>query len=98
MITLINGFPQGPNSLIVPNGSIRFQLNIDATVIAAPGGFVAATEIVTFQFDATGHIQPNAPAAAAQIYSNLELNPQNASGLGTYYLVTFYDQNGARIN
>jgi hypothetical protein len=26
------------------------------------------------------------------------LNPQNSVGLGTYYLVTFYDQSGARIN
>lgn len=98
MITLINGFPQGLNALIVPNGSISFQLNTDATVIAAPYGFVAGGTEVVFQFDATGHIQPNAPAATAQIYSNLELNPQNSVGLGTYYLVTFYDQNGARLN
>jgi len=98
MITLTNGLPQGPNGLIVPNGSIKFQLNIDATVIAAPGGFVAADIPVVFQFNAAGQIQPNPPAAAAQIYSNAELNPQNSIGLGTYYLVTFYDQNGAQLN
>lgn len=99
MIILTNGFPQGPDSLIVPNGSISFQLNVDATVIAAPGGFVAAAQEVVFQFDSTGHIQPNSPAVAAQIYSNRELNPQlTPTLLGTYYLVTFYDANGARIN
>ena len=93
MITLTEGFPQGPNGLIVPNGSISFQLNTDGTVIAAPYGFVCAEIPVVFQFDATGAlIQP------AQLYSNEELQPQNSYGLGTYYLVTFYDQNGARIN
>ena len=96
-ITLINGYPQGPNSLIVPNGSISFQLNVDATVVAAPGGFVAADLVVVFQFNSAGQIQPNT-GNAAQIYSNAELNPQDSSGLGTYYLVTFYDQNGARLN
>jgi hypothetical protein len=94
MITLINGFPQGPNGLIVPNGSVVFQLNIDATVVAAPGGFVCADIPVVFQFDANGAlIQP------AQLWSNEELNPQlSPTLLGTYYLVTFYDQNGARLN
>lgn len=98
MITLINGFPQNPSALIVPNGSIRFELNVDATVVAAPGGFVCADQPIVFQFDSTGHIQPNSPATAAQIYSNAELNPQNGVGLGTYYLVTFYDANGAQLN
>jgi len=98
MINLVNGYPQGCNGLIVPDSSISFALNVDATVIAPPYGFVAAQEVVTFQFNALGQIQPNAPASAAQIYSNLELSPQNANGLGTYYLVTFYDANGARIN
>lgn len=97
MINLTNGLPQGPDNLIVPNGSISFQLNIDGEVIAPPYGFVAADKIVVFQFNALGLIQPNT-GAAAQIYSNLELNPQNSMGLGTYYLVTFYDQNNARIN
>lgn len=98
MITLVNGLPQGPDSLIVPLGSISFQLNVDGEVIAPPYGFVSADKVVVFQFNAAGVIQPNPPNAAAQIYSNLELNPQNSIGLGTYYLVTFYDQNGARIN
>lgn len=93
MITLTNGFPQGPNGLIVPNGSVVFQLNVDATVVAAPGGFVSGAVEVVFQFDEAGQlIQP------AKLWSNEELNPQNSVGLGTYYLVTFYDQNGARIN
>jgi len=94
MITLINGFPQGPNGLIVPNGSIKFALNVDATVIAAPGGFVAADVPAVFQFDGTGAlVQP------AKIWSNRELNPQlSPTLLGTYYLVTFYDQNGAILN
>ena len=95
---MTNGYPQGPNGLIVPSGSISFQLNTDATVIANPGGFVSAAVIATFQFNAAGQIQPPAGSAYAQIYSNLELNPQNSEGLGTYYLVTFYDANGARIN
>jgi hypothetical protein len=94
IIQLINGFPQGPNALIVPNGSISFSLNVDATVVAAPYGFVCADIPVVFQFDATGAlIQP------AKLWSNAELNPQLSSTLlGTYYLVTFYDQDGARLN
>lgn len=98
IINLVNGFPQGANALIVPNGSISFQLNVDASIIAAPYGFVAADIPVVFQFNAAGQIQPNAPSVAAQIWSNRELNPQNSIGLGTYYLVIFYDQNGARLN
>ncbi len=94
MITLQNGFPQGPNGLIVPLGSIKLQLNVDATIIAAPGGFVAAGIPVVFQFDKNGAlIQP------AKIWSNEELQPQLSSTLlGTYYLVTFMDQNGAVLN
>lgn len=94
MITLQNGFPQGPNGLIVPLGSIKLQLNVDATIIAAPGGFVAADIPVVFQFDKNGAlIQP------AKIWSNEELQPQLSSTLlGTYYLVTFMDQNGAVLN
>jgi hypothetical protein len=89
----VNGGIQNASSIFVPNGSICFQLNVDATVIAPPYGFVGASLEVTFQFDATGNlVQP------AQLYSNAELNPQNGMGLGTYYLVTVYDQNGARIN
>lgn len=98
MITLTNGNPQDLSGLIVPNGSITFQLNVDGTVIAAPYGIVLASKVVNFQFNKVGQIQPNNGAAAAQIYSNEELNPQNSIGLGTYYLVTFYDANGARLN
>jgi hypothetical protein len=89
----VNGFPQGPNGLIVPNGSLKMQLNVDGTIIANPGGFVAADIPCVFQFDKTGAlIQP------AKIWSNEELDPQNAVGLGTFYFVTFYDQNGAILN
>ena len=93
MITLINGNVQSPAGLVVPDGSISFQLNVDATIIAAPYGIVLASETVIFQFDANGNLQ-----SGAKIYSNAELEPQNSNGLGTYYLVTFYDANGARIN
>ena len=67
-------------------------------MIASPYGFVAAAEEVVFQFNSAGQIQPNSPAVAAQIYSNYELAPQTDAGLGTYYAVTFFDQNGARLN
>jgi len=94
MINLINGLPQSPGGLIVPNGSISFSLNVDPTVVASPGGFVCADIPVVFQFDGNGAlVQP------AKLWSNEELNPQLSSTLlGTYYLVTFYDQNGARLN
>jgi hypothetical protein len=88
VITLIGG------NTGIPNGYIRFQLNTDARVIAAPYGQVPASLIVTFQLDAAGNLIPT-----AQLYSNAELNPQLSSTLlATYYLVTFYDQNGAIIN
>ena len=93
MITLQNGNVQNPSGLMQPNGSITFQLNIDATIIASPHGIIPAELEIAFQFDAAGNlVQP------AKLYSNAELNPQNSIGLGTYYLVTFYDQNGARLN
>ena len=77
----------------MPNGSVTFQLNVDATIIASPNGFIPANLEVCFQFDKNGNlVQP------ATLWSNEELNPQNQNGLGTYYLVCFYDQNGARIN
>lgn len=98
MITIINGGVQDASNIFVPNGSIVFQLNVDATVVASPFGFVCADIPVVFQFDSNGNILPNSPAAAAQIWSNAELNPQNNIGLGTYYLVTLYDQNGSRLN
>jgi hypothetical protein len=98
VITLINGHLQNQSGLVVPDGSISFQLNVDATIIAAPYGLIPAQQEVVFQFDGNGNILPNAPATAAQIYSNAELQPQNANGLGTYYQVAFYDANGARLN
>lgn len=98
MITLVNLGLQNESSIFIPNGSISFQLNVDATVVASPFGFVSAAVPVVFQLDADGNILPNAPATAAMIWSNAELNPQNQIGLGTYYLVTLYDQNGARVN
>ena len=92
-ITLINGYVQNQGGMAVPLGSIAFQLNLDAQLVSAPYGQVFASTVLVFQFDSTGNlVQP------AKIYSNAELNPQNASGLGTLYLVTFYDANGARLN
>lgn len=98
MITLINGNIQNQSGMFVPNGSISFQLNIDATVIAEPYGIIPAEQVVTFQFNSDGDIQPLPGESEAQIYSNAELNPQNSLGLGTYYLVSIYDANGARLN
>lgn len=93
MITLTIGRVQNADSLAIPNGSVTFQLNMDAQVVAAPFGWIPAEQEIVFQFDKNGNlIQP------AQLYSNLELNPQNSTGVATYYLVTFYDANGARLN
>ena len=98
MITLENGAVQNAANLFVPNGSISFQLNTDATVVANPYGLVQSSIPVVFQFDENGDILPNSPATEAQIWSNAELNPQNVIGLGTYYRVTVYDQNGAPLS
>lgn len=93
MITLTGGNIQSCGGIGIPDGSIVMQLNVDATIIATPFGFVAAARPVTFQFDSTGNlVQP------CKIWSNKELNPQNQIGLGTYYLVTLYNANGARVN
>jgi hypothetical protein len=97
-IILVNGHLQNAQALAVPNGSITFQLNCDATVVAAPYGFVPASAVISFQLDSSGDILPPTGSAAATLYSNKELNPQNSAGLGTYYLVTFYDQNGAALS
>ena len=75
------------------NGSIRFQLNTDATVIASPYGQVSSNIPIVFQFDANGDIQ-----SGAQLWSNKELNPQTVDGLGTWYLVSWFDQNGAQLS
>jgi hypothetical protein len=93
MITLTGGAIQNANHVGVPNGSIEFCLNVDATVIAAPGGFVSSEIPIIFQFDANGNLKPG-----AMIWSNAELNPQDAVGLGTFYLVTIYDENNCRIS
>ena len=93
MITIEGGNIQDAGGIGIPNGSITLQLNVDATIIADPFGFVVAAKPVTFQFDSSGNlVQP------AQIWSNQELNPQNDVGLGTYYRVTLYNANGARMN
>jgi hypothetical protein len=94
MINLTGGALQGPDNSPVANGSITFQLNTDAHVVAT-GGIVPRSIPVTFQLDDNGDIvQP------AQIYSNLELSPQEGGGnfLGTLYEVTVEDANGARLN
>lgn len=94
MITLIGGNVQNASGLVVPFGSLSLQLNCDATIVADPFGIIpGSTAPVAFSFDENGDLE-----AGAQIYSNAELNPQNSRGLGTYYLVTFYDPNGARLN
>lgn len=92
-INLINGHVQGPGNVVVPNGSITLQLNMDASVIAPPGGQVLSSQVTTCQFDSSGNIVPT-----CAIWSNAELNPQNALGLGTWYWATFYDSNGTRVN
>ena len=93
MITLVNGQVQSQGGMFVPNGSITFNVNVDATVIASPGGLVWAQQVLVFQFDSNGNlVQP------AQLYSNAELNPRTATGAGTFYYVTCYDANGGRIN
>jgi hypothetical protein len=53
---------------------------------------------VVFNIRPKGNILPPTGKTAAQLYSNIELNPQNSTGVATYYLVTFYDANGARLN
>ena len=93
MITLTAGHFQAADGSPLAHGNIAFQLNLDATIIAAPYGFIPASDIVVFQLDANGDIE-----SGADIYSNAELNPQNASGLGTYYSVTVYDANNSRMN
>ena len=93
MIALTGGVIQSSGGVGVPNGSIEFRLNVDAAVIAAPNGFVSSEVPIVFQFDANGNIE-----AGAEIWSNEELNPQTVDGLGTYYIVSIYDKNNARLN
>jgi hypothetical protein len=78
----------------VPNGSIRFQLNQDARVVAAPYGQVPAALVVTYQLDAFGNLIQPCP-----IWSNAELTPQLSNVLlGTFYLVSVYSQSGALVS
>lgn len=98
MIIIENGHVQNQAGILVPNGQISFQLNIDATILASPGGIIPAQQVIVFQLDESGDIVPLPGQTEAQIYSNAELNPQNDIGLGTYYLVSIFDANGARIN
>ena len=93
MISLTGGVVQNANGSGLPNGSVEFCLNVDAMVVAAPNGFVSSKIPIVFQLDANGNIE-----AGAEIWSNEELNPQTVDGLGTYYIVTFYDKNNARIS
>jgi hypothetical protein len=93
VITLQGGNFQGYGGAPLLNGSIAFQLNLDAQIIASPGGQVPAAFVKTFQLDSNGNIQ-----IGAKLYSNAELNPRNAQGFGTVYLVTVYDANGARLS
>ena len=57
MITLTGGMVETLNGSPV-NGSITFQLNCDATVLAVPGGFVAGNIPITFQLDGNVNILP----------------------------------------
>jgi hypothetical protein len=98
MIAIENGHVQNQAGILVPNGQISFQLNIDATILASPGGIIPAQQVIVFQLDESGDILPLPGQTEAQIWSNAELNPQNDIGLGTYYLVSIFDANGARIN
>jgi hypothetical protein len=96
MISLINGHIQDVSgNPIVPYGSIELYLNGDAQLLASPYGQVlgGTTNSVTFYFDENCDL-----ITPAQIWSNAELNPQNSEGLGTWYIVNFYDENGARLN
>ena len=93
MISLTGGVVQNANGSGLPNGSVEFCLNVDAMVVAAPNGFVSSKIPIVFQLDANGNIE-----AGAEIWSNEELNPQTVDGLGTYYIVSIYDKNNARLN
>jgi hypothetical protein len=96
MITLENGNIQGANGLpIVPFGYIELYLNTDATIIASPYGQVlgGTKNAVRFYFDENSDL-----IGTPQIWSNEELNPQNIDGLGTWYVVNFFDANGTCLN
>lgn len=98
MISLINGIIQSANAaLITPLGYLELTLNVDATVIAAPFGQVMAGIPIKIYFDASCNVITT--GGVNQIWSNLELNPQQSpSLLGTWYTVNFYDANNCRVN
>lgn len=93
MITLVGGLFQNSSNNPVALGSMVFELNMDAQVIAPPYGFVTSEIPIIFQFDKFGNIQ-----AGAQLWSNLELSPAIVDGLATLYFVTIYNANGERLN
>jgi hypothetical protein len=99
MITLTGGSFQDPTGAPVAWGSITFELNVDCTIVSAPYGIIPgnAGSPVNFQLDASGNILPNT-GTKAQLFSNAELNPQNARGYGSWYSVAVYDRNGARMS
>jgi len=91
MITIQNGAFQTEDGVPIANGAIVFQLSGPATVTT--GGGVVTTTPRIFQLDTGGNILPPTGATSAQIFSNAELTPN----LGTYYYVTVYDSNNARV-
>jgi len=99
MITLSYGHIQDVSGLpIVPFGSIRLELNCDATLYnTSPpmtGQVLGGTKnAVQFYFDSQCDL-----IGTPQVWSNAELNPQNSDGLGTWYIVNFYDENNTRLN
>jgi hypothetical protein len=94
VITLTGGHFQCASGAPLANGSIVFQLNADARVVASPYGHVPAKLKLVLQLNALGAL-----AANAQIWSNAELTPQlSPTLLGTYYLVTLYDANNSPVS
>jgi hypothetical protein len=74
-ITLTGGNIQNSASVSVPNGTLSLQLNVDATIVAAPYGFIGANETIFGYFDANGNLEP------LKIYANTELYPQIQIGI-----------------
>lgn len=82
--TLENGSFQDPRGNAVNAGTVEFVLSQDAMIIA--GGQVAPT-LVSTTLTATGDM----PGSFTML-ANDELTPS-----GTFYLVTVFDSNGARV-
>lgn len=85
MINLINGAVQSAQGILNGNGSLQLLLSQDSTLLSGPGYVVSAIP-VTFRFDGNGNL-----LGSCKIWSNFELSGS------TFYYVTFYDQNNARI-